>query len=620
MRPLQSLRVRIKLLLTAMVALSIGICVVVFGWVGFYVFQQQANHLLDQAESAYYLAKQEQDERLLQRTQMLAHQIALQQVAGGFDAEIMQQLFRAAVFERPAELLSYYDPQHQIAVGDPTLKTDLQAMWSAVWAQAQLEGMATATDVLNQQLYQIAIVPVRWPQAQQSQLGWLTVITRVDHHMAYQLRDRLAVDVSFVQMQPTPKVVLASSLDKPAQVDLMQLDASQRSVQLAETAYQSRWLLTHPAANTYAVILQYPSSRVFAPFYELFKVILLFALLSFLLIGLTSVMIARMVTRPLQQLMRTAQHIQQGDYQQVITPPKTRELAELANSLSHMQNAIQQREQRVLAIAEQDLLTGVYNRTGFLRQIEPLLATQQPMSAILINIDRFQQINDTLGHPFGDQVLAAFAKQLQAILPEQHVLGRFGGDEFSILIDSSNTDWYQLIDQMQQLFAQPLQVAERTIDVRATIGVAHYPEHAKNAVDLMCCADEAVYIGKEDRVGLKIYNPERQRFRAEHLSLLGELKAALSSNQLMLYFQPKIALQPQHKEGLAQVEALIRWQHPTRGFVPPSEFIPFAEQTSDIRELTRWVIQRGCQDAARFQALGHPVCISVNISVRDLLD
>ncbi len=624
MRQLPSLRMRIKLLLTLLAAASVLVCVVVFAVAGQHVFNRQAISLLDQTERTFARVFGDFDERAIRRSQRLATGLNVTDLA------LLQQQLEDVRVRRKAPFVVYYDTEQQVLVGDARINQLLQPVWSTVWAQARLDGAALAHATLLDQLYSVVVVSVAQPNQPE---GWLSIAYPVDDAVALDLQERIGMDVSLV-LQPTPdaRVVVASSLPAASRADLLSAPVLQaQQIQLADTAYQSRMLAlpnsaaATPASQRVSVLLQYPSSRVFAPLYDLTKIMLVLALLSFVLIGLASFVIARMVTRPLHDLVSAARQIQHGDYQQKIAPPKTLELAELAQSLTHMQVAIHERELRVLALAEKDVLTGVYNRVGFLRRVESLLSQQRPMTAILINIDRFQQINDTLGHPFGDQVLIAFADQLVQLLAAvpDAVLARFGGDEFAALVPMDQPDWAGLVDRMQHQFELPLQVTERQLDVRATVGIAHCPLHAKNAVDLMCCADEAMYIAKEERIGCRVYNPERQRFRTEHLSLLGELKAALASDQLMLYFQPKICLQPsknQDQPVLHQAEALIRWQHPERGFIPPSEFIPFAEQTSDIRDLTRWVIAEGCTNAAKLGEQGHAVRVSVNISVRDLLD
>lgn len=623
MQQLPSLRMRIKLLLSLLAAVSVLICVLVFVLAGLHVFNRQATTLLDQTEQTFERVFRDFDERMIRRSQRVASQLDLN------DPPALRQQLDAVRARRNAPFVTYYDAQQQVLVGDAKLNQQLQPVWSAVWAEARLDGAAITHIAVLDQIYALAVVSVARSDGVD---GWLSIAYPLDDQVALDLQERVGMDVSMV-LEPNAQapVVVASSLPTKLRTELLSTDWHSQQMKLANNTYKSRMIdLPNHSALTgqpqqASVLLQYPSIRVFAPLYDLTKIMLVLALFSFLLIGLASFVIARMVTRPLHDLVSAAQQIQQGHYQQHINPPNTLELAELAHSLNHMQDAIYEREMRVLALAEKDLLTGVYNRVGFLRRIETSLSQQRPMTAVLINIDRFQQINDTLGHPFGDQVLIAFADQLVELLAAvpDAVLARFGGDEFAVLLPMDRPDWAALVDRMQRQFEQPLQVIERQLDVRATLGVAHFPTHAQNAVDLMCCADEAMYIAKEERTGCRIYNPERQRFRTEHLSLLGELKAALASEQLMLYFQPKICLQPQTQRDqpvVHQAEALIRWQHPERGFIPPSEFIPFAEQTSDIRELTRWVIARGCLDAAKMAEQGHAVRISVNISVRDLLD
>lgn len=617
-RRLRSLRMRIALTLAGMLIVVSVVGVSLISAVNLGLFRQQASAELQRGEHIFNQLMEQHDRQLIQAAQLLAADFGFRSALASHDELTIISALDNQRTRIQADLALISDLDGQvIADSEQRLRAGQAYPFPALLEQAKQQGQASAIKLLGGQPYAVVIVPVRSPLT----VGWVTMGLQVDDHMAQEFRMLSGLEVSFVmQAQPTTWQVIASTLPMAARQDIRHIDPMQDKVRLAGITYQSRFLSITQAAPQIAavgIVLQRPLDEILAPFYALLKAMLALGLVSLLLIGFASFRISRVVTRPLHQLVEVAQRIRDGDYQQQIRRPDTLELAELAWALSHMQEAIAEREKQVLALVYHDPLTGLYNRTGFLRELERCLGDRSPHTVMLLNIDRFQQINDTLGHPFGDEVLKAFARLLQQLVSSKDgTLARLSGDEFAVLV-ADDQPWQPLIQQLLRHFDAPFLVADRQLDVHATIGVAHYPEHADTAVNVLCCADEAMYVAKSERKAMNLYDPHRQQFREDHLSLLGELKRAVEQNELLLYYQPKVSL----RGGATQeAEALIRWQHPTRGFIPPFEFIPFAEQTGYIREITRWVIKQGCQDAAWFRAQGHTLRLSVNIATRDLLD
>lgn len=617
-RRLRSLRMRIALILAGMLMVVSVVGVSLISAVNLSLFQQQASAELQRGEHVFHQLMEHHDRQLIQAAQLLAADFGFRSALASHDEPTIMSALDNQRIRIHADLALMSDLDGRIVADSQQRLSAGQAYpFAALLDVAQQEGQASAIKLLNGQAYAVVIVPVRSPLT----VGWVTMGMKVDDRMAQEFRLLSGLEVSFVmQAQPSVWQVIASTLPAQARQDIRHINPLREKIKLADVAYQSRFLSITKAApqiSAVGILLQRPRDEILAPFYALLKAMLLLGVVSLLLIGFASFRISRVVTRPLHQLVEVAQRIRDGQYQQQIQRPDTLELAELAWALSHMQDAIAEREKQVLALVYHDPLTELFNRTGFLRELDQCLQDRSPHTVMLLNIDRFQQINDTLGHPFGDEVLKAFARLLsQSISSKDGTLARLSGDEFAILI-ADDQPWQPLVQQFLHHFDQPFVVADRQLDVHATIGIAHYPEHADSAVNLLCCADEAMYVAKSERKAVNLYDPHRQQFREDHLSLLGELKRAVEQDELVLYYQPKVAL---HGGETKEAEALIRWQHPTRGFIPPFEFIPFAEQTGYIREITRWVIKRGCQDAAWFREQGQPLRISVNIATRDLLD
>jgi len=197
-------------------------------------------------------------------------------------------------------------------------------------------------------------------------------------------------------------------------------------------------------------------------------------------------------------------------------------------------------------------------------------------------------------------------------------IARLGGDEFAILLRcGSDTHCIETAKRIIAALEVPILYEDQPLDVGTSIGIAHYPEHGRDAQTLVRNADIAMYAAKRNKAGYAIYDPHYDTSQQEHLSLLGELRRAVERNELRLYYQPKVSL---HSSNISAVEALIRWEHPVRGLVPPGMFIPFAEHTGYIKLLTRWVMREAVRQCGAWLRDGLRLQVSVNISARDLMN
>jgi EAL domain-containing protein (putative c-di-GMP-specific phosphodiesterase class I) len=207
---------------------------------------------------------------------------------------------------------------------------------------------------------------------------------------------------------------------------------------------------------------------------------------------------------------------------------------------------------------------------------------------------------------------------LQEAVRDDDIVARQSGDEFALLLPNvSAADALHTVARIHRVFDRRFVLDGRALDLRASVGAAGYPEHGEDATDLLRCVDLAMYRAKRSGERQAVYDPAYRTFRQEHLSLLGDLQRAVEQNELTVYYQPKVNL----ATGAAnEAEALVRWMHPERGFVPPGDFIPFAEQTGYIKEVTRWMLTRVIAQAGAWKEIGSPVKVSINLSTRDLLD
>jgi diguanylate cyclase (GGDEF)-like protein len=264
--------------------------------------------------------------------------------------------------------------------------------------------------------------------------------------------------------------------------------------------------------------------------------------------------------------------------------------------------------------ALQDALTGLPNRTLLHRRAERALRGDAPAAMLLIDLDRFKEVNDTLGHDYGDALLVEVAERLGAALRRDDTLARLGGDEFAVLVAGApdRAAVVELAGRLQDALRRPFALRGVAVELEASIGVAHYPEHGTSAGVLLQRADVAMYDAKRGRRGVATYAPERDPYSADRLGLLAELRRAIERDELVLHYQPKISLGSGAPTG---VEALVRWQHPTRGLLGPEEFVPLAERTGAVADLTRWVVDRALSDC---RTLDLPV--AVNLAAANIVD
>jgi len=330
--------------------------------------------------------------------------------------------------------------------------------------------------------------------------------------------------------------------------------------------------------------------------------------------------IGNSISRPLAAMVRYMRRVGDGDY--AAPPPAERrgEVGALAREFAFMLSAMAQREASIRHLAYHDSLTGLPNRNRFNALIDDALmrGSDTRFAVLVMDIDRFRDINDTLGHLAGDRILKQAAFRLGTVCREQDELARLSGDEFAVLLGAVDPrEINTLVNLYRKPFLDAFETEGISLDVSLTIGVALHPDHGQNAGALLQRAEIAMYLAKARHLPFMVYNPQLDRHSLLRLTLMAELRAAIERNELTLYVQPKLDLRGWRIIG---VECLVRWVHPEHGFVPPDEFIPLAEQTGNIRHLTAWIIAAALDWSRRWHDAGYELKVAVNLSTVDLLD
>lgn len=269
--------------------------------------------------------------------------------------------------------------------------------------------------------------------------------------------------------------------------------------------------------------------------------------------------------------------------------------------------------------ARHDSLTGLPNRFRFYDNARVQLANPDARGCIaLLDLDGFKEINDTLGHHSGDVLLRAVGPRLNSVVPATGLLARLGGDEFAIMLTwVSREETKRWAKKLLEALQQPFEVGGIKLQISGSLGIACYPDDGKDIGTLMRCADVAMYVAKHDSCRYRFYDRADDRNTPQRLMMMTELRDAIRNDQLVLHYQPKIDLKTNSWVG---VEALVRWQHPSRGLIMPNDFIPLAEMTDLISPLTSWVIEESLRQWRTWHDAGLHMRVCVNLSMRNLQD
>ncbi len=269
-----------------------------------------------------------------------------------------------------------------------------------------------------------------------------------------------------------------------------------------------------------------------------------------------------------------------------------------------------------------DDLTGLPNRVLLGDRIEHAILSarrnRSTLALLLTDLDHFKEINDTLGHHCGDLILKQVAQRMQRLVRSTDTVARLGGDEFAILLPTADRAQARtIVEKMIKAIEQPFELQGKTFILGSSTGIALYPEHGDDGHILLQRADVAMYLAKREHLGYAVYEPDQDQHSVEFLTLKSELRKAIKNKQLVLNYQPVIDMKSGRVNG---VEALARWNHPERGLLLPDEFIPLAEQTGLIRDVTIWVLTEAARQCSEWRSLGLELRIAVNLSVYNLYD
>ncbi len=498
----------------------------------------------------------------------------------------------------------------------------------ALVERARDEGEAAAIVSLDQRQsefvpFQFVVVPVLAPEP----IAWVCIGFTIGEAVLADVRNLTGLDVSLWAAPPGARPLLISALTQDEQAELLERIREQavtaESLQLGGETYET---LLEPLATADGsrinMLLQRSLEQASGPLRQLELQILALSSGALLVAIVAASFFARGVTRPLRRLAEAAQRIGRGDYVTPVGVAQGDEIGQLAAAFDGMRTGISQREEQIRFQASHDALTGLPNRVLFLDRLGLEIAQARRRGSlvgmVMMDLDRFKEINDTLGHNFGDDLLAEVARRLEQARRAGDTVARLGGDEFAVMFEVADARGaLEVATRVGRVLDEPITLGGVSIDVKASLGIALCPLHADDAGTLMKRADVAMYQAKRQHGAVAVYEPGRDEHSLRRLAILSELRLAIASDQLELHYQPKVAL----ADGrVRQAEALVRWRHPQYGLMAPDEFVVLAEQSGNVGLITRWVLAKAMAACAEWDRAGLDLAVAVNLSALDLHD
>jgi diguanylate cyclase (GGDEF)-like protein len=507
-------------------------------------------------------------------------------------------------------------PLASTGVLSPTTTADLRRLIAGDSDQETLQIYC----LVDGRPYQLVLAPVLAPD----RVGWTAMGFALDERVASDMSRLLGVDVSFVAGRGSE--YLASSVDGQQHRPHIDMGRAPEAVPFVVAGESDKFLTwVNPIRSPngpLTLVLQRSLASALRPYDDIRNSMLVIGAVLLIIASVLSVLLAQSATRPVEELTKAVERLQAGDYAVEVPPASTTELKGLASAFNAMRSAVADREATIRHQANHNALTGLPTRALISAMLADTLlearAADRPVTVYLIEIHQFQSIIGSFGHAAGDEVLSEVARRLTAYGRAGAGVAHIGTDQFLVIADdvdrkAAARQAASIVDRLRGTF----DYASVSFQLEMRVGAASFPSDGDDAAGLLQRADLALFRAKETGAAVGVYVEGDDSSQRDRLSILGELKRAIASNELELHYQPKVQARTGQVVGC---EALVRWRHPQRGFIPPSEFIPHAERAGAIRFLTSWVIGTALADLARWAAAGMKLDVSINVSPVDFVD
>ena len=455
--------------------------------------------------------------------------------------------------------------------------------------------MIEASAVFGDTNYHIFVVPLRAPVT----VGWVVLGFRVGGILEERLSNLTGLNVSIVPSQQSLRTVL-----------ITQEKTLSYSVPFIE------------GSATFAVMLRRSLEEAMLPYIEARRGLLIFAGALLLFVAIAGVMLSANIAQPLRTLASAAQKIISGNYEGKLDVVSNDEFGELASSFDAMRLAISEREQRISHQALHDSLTQLPNRYKVLQilttAIESARDDGRSVAVLSIRLSRMGEISSTLGHKATDELIIQAARHLRANLDQDDLLGHTGTNEFVLVLPGEDAESaLTRVEKIEQILGSGVTLNNIDIALQTETGIAEFPKHGHAAAELIRYASIARTEAQAGKERVCIYEAGREDEFVRRLRIVSDLRGALRNEHIKVWYQPKVSLENGQVCG---AEALVRWQHPELGLLFPDDFIPPVEQAGTIIHLTRYVLAKAVKQCREWADKGFELNISVNLSVRDLID
>ncbi len=480
------------------------------------------------------------------------------------------------------------------------------------------DGRRDAVVVVAGQVYRLILSPVMAPM----QVGWVVFAVRLDGTEMHALERLSAIPLIATIMRSDGAGrwhAADRSVGSDAAVDdLVEASRSSRTLATLNLSTGRAFAIAKPLAGLTprpeaAILIRYPLNAALTPYLPLQAGIALAGLAGLILVVLGSRRLAMGIAGPIAALDAATRALEEGSRAHIVVKGRD-EIGRLAASFNRMSVGILERENRITHLAFHDVLTGLPNRTYFRQSLDQAIIqvgrTGGAIAVLCLDLDRFKGVNDTLGHPVGDALLIAVGTMLSEVAPDG-LVSRLGGDEYAVILSGQfDADRPRALAQsILDMMRLPFEANGHQIATAVSIGIAIGPVDGEDADELLKNADLALYLAKEDGRGVfRFFEPSLDAAARWRRQVELDLREAIQVGQFVLNYQPVFDLKADRIGGF---EALVRWHHPERGIVPPTEFIPIAEDTGLIIAIGEWVMQEACRQAMHWP---EHVRVAVNVS------
>jgi diguanylate cyclase (GGDEF)-like protein len=573
------------------------------------------------AERVFQTLLDENSRELTDRTTLLAEDFGFRQAIATNEEDTIISVLANHGDRIGADLIMLMSPQGEVLISTHDIGADLGRVRAGLGSQTAAFSLLTLSE---HQPYQMVMVPVDAPQ----RVAWVGMGFLLDNDLLNRFRDITSADVTLIYRERDPETdatiqtLSTLSIQPLANIDLQgpyDEVLTQASQQLHEQGLLSRYtsLLDQQPVHLGALLTVSLVDAVAANT-RLRTQMLLIALAALVLAGVVTLFIARGITRPIDTLVAAARRIAGGDYQQSVSVNNNSEFGVLGQTLDTMQNDIKQRERHIFYQAQHDLKTGLPNLEQMERRFGEVLLDEQQLAVMLLRLENVSALSDVYGLAFVDEIIRLAAERLIQRLRPGDAAGRVGTNEFLVLAHTiPGTEQNEALAGYMAVFDQAIEHQQVDVMLELRTGLVTCPEHARNFEDALRRANIAVSDARARGLPMERYQTGRDESHLRQLTVTNRLQKAIERGGFELLFQPQYDLR---ERRIHSAEALIRWHDDQLGRMFPDEFIPLAEQSGDITQITEWVVTKAISEMTAWRQEGYDLGVSINLSARDILN